>query len=1089
MLLKLYLFGSPRLIYQDESIAFGRRKGLALLAYLAVTQRPQSRETLLGLLWPEFSTDNARNNLRRELSLLKKRLPEPILLADTTHVHLDPTAELWVDTVTFQDTADQSITNAEQAEQVATAVNLYHDDFLAGFSLSNCIVFEDWQTWQATQLRQKLNNALAALVNWHTQQATYEVAIQHAQHWLTLDPLHEPVHRHLMKLYALAEQQAVALRQYEICIRVLETELGVLPQAETTKLFEAIRTQQFPASGRSDSESNPPTSVPQPTLTQKQAISQLPSSPTPFIGRAQEVEEIVRRLKQPTCRLLSLIGPGGIGKTRLSLTVAKQLAAVPTSTQTETSTSTRPTFANGVFFVPLQPVTNTNHIPSAIAEAVNFRFHGQEPAWQQLRNYLQQQQMLLVLDNFEHLLDGTLYVDEIITTCPNIKLLVTSREALNLREEWFHPITGMRYSADMNGNRSPLVDAAQLFAHHASRVQTNFDVNDHLSDVMQICQIVEGIPLALELAAVWLRALKISDVVEELERGLDILTGYERNLPERHRSMYVVLEQSWQMLDQTEQHALEHLSIFRGGFTREAAQHVAAAPYPVLIMLVNKSWLQLKEERYHVHELLRQFLAQKLASRAYAAQVAQAQHSTYYLEYLAKRTIILNGPEQHRALLDIEGELDNIRAAWAYGAQNQILDSLAQAITPLHEVYALSGRYEEASHALQQAITILDRVEGIAKQPMLAEVLAMLLVRQADICIHLGQHETAANYLHRANSLPLVSSDQAWAYRLLGDVANANGDRAAAEEYLQVGLTMSRELGNKISLVHCLDLRSVLATSFGEFELGHRLALECLDIARALGRPDYIASTLGVLAWATNCLGDYKASEAYWLESLAISQSIDDKRGIARALNFLGWETWSQAGDRLPASRSYHEEAIMLLRKLNSRPHLVMALADFGLVANEIGDFATTVQCCSEGMAIAEEVGMPTYIAYNQTSLGVAQAHLGQMEQGVDQVCQAVKVHFETEQTPQCLLSLYYLIHLLIRYPAQASRLNLNEKQILDIVHFMAQHPFNYHPIRDRANLLRASLTDSISLESESSKSELTLALVVSDALHVFGHG
>jgi tetratricopeptide (TPR) repeat protein len=282
---------------------------------------------------------------------------------------------------------------------------------------------------------------------------------------------------------------------------------------------------------------------------------------------------------------------------------------------------------------------------------------------------------------------------------------------------------------------------------------------------------------------------------------------------------------------------------------------------------------------------------------------------------------------------------------------------------------------------------------------------------------------------------------------------------------------------------------SVLATSFGEFEPGQELALECLKTARSLGRPDFIARSLGVLAWATNCLGDYEASEAYWRESLAICQSIDDKRGIARALNFLGWETWSQAGDRLVTSRAYHEEAIALLRKLGSKAHLVMALADFGLVTNELDDFETTAACCAEGMAMAQRADMPTYVAYNQTCLGVAEAALGQVEQGIEQVRQAIRVHFETEQTPQCLLSLYYLMLLFARYPSQLTRLNLSEKRFREIATFVAQHPFNYHPIRDRARILQEDLAASSSAKALEPDSKLSLESVVTSVLSATSHG
>lgn len=1093
MSLELHLFGSPRIYQGGDNVPLRRRKGLALLSYLAITQKPQSRETLLGLLWPEFPTDKARNNLRRELSLLRKHFHQSLFLADTNQVRLDPAAELWVDVLAFQAAAEgvltpavNAITTVQEAEQLGMAVGSFSDEFMAGFSLPDCLAFEDWQRWQATQLRQTLSSALAALVTWHEEQSAYEAAIQYAQRWLALDSLNEPVHRHLIRLFALAGQRAASMRQYEACVRIFDEELGVPPEQETSGLFEAVQKRKFPKPPIANIESDLQiSSHPTPASKTHQPKYKLPIPPTPFIGRTEEVAEIVRRIKQPACRLLTLVGPGGIGKTRLSLAVAEQLGRPTQSVSSEDAVSAQIGFADGLFFVPLQPVTTAQNIPSAIAETVRFRFQGPASAWQQLRNYLQQQEMLLVLDNFEHLLDGANFVADVLAHCRQIKMLVTSREALNLREEWFHPIAGLRYTsaADADANGAELVDAAKLFAHHAARVQADFSLDAHAADVKQICQMVEGVPLAIELAAGWLRALSVSDIVEELERGLDILTGYERDLPERHRSMQSVLEHSWSLLGHSQQASLEALSAFRGGFTRDAAQEVAGASYPDLIALVNKSWLQLKEERYQIHELLRQFLSRKLETDTLAEKAALERHRNYYLGFLASRLMMLNGPEQQQALLEIEGDLDNIRIAWTHGVQELALDSLALAVEPFYEMHTISGRYEEASRAFHETIAALEQAKDSANLTLRDQALGMLLVRQADISIHLGNHSEASSYLERSQSSSLSAKDKAWFYRLQSDVALARGDRAATEAYLQEGLALARELGDEIALINFFDGLSVLATSFGEFESGQRLAQECLDVARTLGRPDFIARSLGVLAWATNCLGYYELSEAYWRESLAICYSIDDKRGIARALNFLGWETWSQGGDRLAASRAYHEESIALLRKLGSRAHLVMALADFGLVTNELGDFETTVQCCVDGMALAKEANMPSYIAYNQTSLGVAHAALGQVEQGFEHVRQAIKIHFETEQTPQCLLSLYYLILLCTQHPSQLGRLGLSKDLFYSIVNFVAQHPFNYRPIGDRARLLQAELTASIPPDSMVPESELPLDLIVMSVL------
>ena len=350
--LALFLLGPPRIECDGKAIDIRRRKAMALAIYLAVTGRSHSRDALATLFWPELDQGRARAGLRRALAALKKALGQDFLDVDRETVGLDHDAEIWLDVSEFQERLAECQTHPHPPEQVcpaclpllAEAAALYRDHFLAGFTLPDSPAFDEWQFFHTEGLRDELASALERLAHGHSDRDEFEPAITCARRWLALDSLHEPAHRCLMQLYARSGQRAAALRQYAECERVLREELGITPEQETTQVYEAIKEKrELPPSAT-------PT-VPQ-TTTHKH---NLPVQPTPFVGREAVLAEIAGRLQDPDCRLLTLLGPGGSGKTRLAL---------------EAATGQLGRYEHGVFVVSLAPLSSAESIVPTIAQAI-----------------------------------------------------------------------------------------------------------------------------------------------------------------------------------------------------------------------------------------------------------------------------------------------------------------------------------------------------------------------------------------------------------------------------------------------------------------------------------------------------------------------------------------------------------------------------------------------------------------------------------------------------------------------------------------------------------------------------------------------
>jgi predicted ATPase/DNA-binding SARP family transcriptional activator len=603
----------PQIKRGNELITVQRRKDLALLIYLLVTSQPHSRDTLATLLWQEEGQAVARSNLRKSLSRLKGLLGEEALLVLQDQISLHPDLSIQMDVKDFKTHLEQvrrhhpdrnrSGQNLCPACQKALdeAASLYQHDFLYGFLLPDSSTFDEWQFFQADSLRQSLALVLELLTHQYTSDGNFEAAIPFCRRWLSLDKLHEPAQRQLMLLYALNDQPTAAKRQFEECIRLLDEELHVQPEHETLQLFDAIQKKKLTGLQKGSirlqaeavKETDPSTERP------KRKVHGLPSYPSPFIGREKELQEIARLLQEPAYRLLTLLGPGGSGKTRLALQAANRFNG-----------STGEHFQDGIYFISLAPLTDPGTMVGALLEGLNItgQVRGAN-ARERLLSYLQGHRILLILDNFEQLLgeESIALISEMVAAAPQSRILVTSRERLNLQGEQIFRVEGLETPEERAPLSKPEMDsvtltfsALKLFEQSAVRVQPSFAITrENYEPVVQICRMVQGMPLAIEMAASWLEIFSPEEIRVEISRSLDFLQSNLRDLPGRQRSLRAVFDSSWTLLDRQTRPVLKALSVFRAGFTREAAQAVAGASIKTLLELTNKSWLQrLSSGRY-----------------------------------------------------------------------------------------------------------------------------------------------------------------------------------------------------------------------------------------------------------------------------------------------------------------------------------------------------------------------------------------------------------------------------------------------------------------------------------------------------------
>lgn len=615
-----------------------------------------------------------------------------------------------------------------------------------------------------------------------------------------------------------------------------------------------------------------------------------PAQITPFVGREAAIEAVDMMIDDPTCRLITLLGPGGMGKTRLALEIASRRLAI---------------CSDNIAFVPLAPLTSPEDIVPGIAAAMGVAIDGQGDPKQQLLAYLRSQNLILVLDNFEHVLEGAHIVIDILQVAPAITVLATSRSRLNLQAECPFEVSGMDVPADSDLERLEQNEAARMFLTYARRARPGYELAERERPaVIQICRLLEGMPLGLELAAAWMRTLPPSAIAEELSSDMDFLDAALRDIPERHRGIRAVFEYSWRLLTDEEQAVLKKLSVFRGGFTREAAREIAGARVMTIARLVDQSLLRRDPEgRFWHHELLRQYEAEKLAQNPEDERAVLAAHSRYYASYLDVWRGALRGSKQKDALNAFDAEIDNLRAAWRHGIDHGQPDDLTRYVDDLPSFYDIRGRQREAIELFGWAVERLELKRAAEIQPdgVLRVLYARLTRIVGQTAYRLDQHDRATRLLQKALDIfRTIESSEA-------DVV-----------FIQTETAM------------CLNNLGNIATATKNYAKARALFEECLAIYRIQNNERGAATVLNNLGTVLKEMEDYSAAIEAYSTSLGFFRSTGNDFAVAVLLDNLGHVSNSMKHTRL--ARDYFREALPKAWALGSQPLVLDVLSGMAVL-------------------------------------------------------------------------------------------------------------------------------------------------------------
>jgi predicted ATPase/DNA-binding SARP family transcriptional activator len=897
--------------------AMRSRKVLWLLALLTLRHdRPVQREWLAGTLWPDMDQSQAFANLRPVLSDLRRALAEQstrLQSPDRLTLLLDLT-DADVDLLTF-DAAIQS----GKLPDLERAIALYQ-----GSLLEDC--HEEWIPQERAVREQNCLAALLKLGEAAQVAGDYEKAVGHYQHAASLDPWSDTARRGWMEALATGGDSNAAMQVYRKYLDILRSDPSAAPDEKTSALYQRLRAEARKRASAPSIVVREPAPVPVVT-------GYLPHPLTDLVGQEDERLEVATRLRKS--RLLTLTGLGGIGKTRMAIAVAEEVVGE---------------YADGVWLVALEALSDGSLVVAQIASVLGLKEGSGQTLLQIVTNHLRAKRLLLVLDNCEHLLSGSApVVEHLLRECVGVRILATSRTALGITGEtvWAVPALTAPDPQHLPQARPTLLrvlmsyESVQLFVERAQAVQKGFALSgSNARMVAQTCQQLEGIPLAIELAAARVRAMSMEQIASRLDDYLGLLTGGSRTAQSRQQTLRATLDWSYALLSEAERSLLKRLSVFAGGCILEAAEQVCAGEgigetqvLDLLSSLVDKSLVLFEEResaegRYRLLEMVRQYAAEGLQASG-EAELVRLRHRAWYLTFAEQAELALITEEQKVWLTRLESEHGNLRAAldWSLKEEEGGRGGEAQPYSPipllicgaLLPFWSTRGYLTEGRAWCERAL----QTRG-------------------------AQKRTAA----RAHGL--IGA---------GMLATIQGHYAAGRAYFEECLEILRELGNQMGIAASLNCLGNVATDQGDYAAARAYYAESLTLYREIGDRQCVAICLNNLGEQESIRGDYIAARAYYEESLEIRRELGDRLGIASTLNNLG--TLASHRSDYAAALTYLEESLEIRREIGDRPGIAATLFNLGGQERIRGDNVAARACYAESLAIWREIGYrPGMIAF-----------------------------------------------------------------------------------------------------------------------------
>ena len=665
----------------------------------------------------------------------------------------------------------------------------------------------------------------------------------------------------------------------------------------------------------------------------------LPAQPTSFIGRESDIEAVQRLLIQKGARLVTLTGPGGMGKSRLSLQVAAELIE---------------RFDDGVFFVPLAEIEEAELLPTAIAQALGVAESQTLPIEEQLLRHLQPRELLLVLDNFEQVVEGAPFVARLLERAPRVKLLVSSRILLELYGEQEFPLRQLRRpprNAELDPEALMGYEAVRLFVERAQAARPAFRLDGETgAAVATICRRLDGLPLAIELAAARIKMFSPQAMLPRLAASLDLLSGGARNLPARQRTLRGAIDWSYSLLTPEEQRLFEALSVFSGGFTFEAVEAVVVPLLPDEIdlfdglgSLLNKSLIQQdlsrEETRFTLLSALRAYAHEKLADHPWAEALGRS-HARYFIELLDTLHAELAERQRPRWVEEVEQEYDNLRAALQWALQAEERPLALRLCCSLPSFWESGGRLTEGRQWLEDTLALPE-----------PEVVGY----QLDLAL---QH------------------DQFQALIIAGNLAEWQGDYPIARGYYERGLVEAERQQREDGRASALQNIASVEYRCGNYERALQLYEEAYAIWQPSNQEQKIALVLHQMGNVHYRCGRLDEARAHYEESLARRRRIRDLRGMVASLNNLG--TLAQRRGQLDEAYLLLSESLEIQRSSGERTTIAILLNNLGSLARRRGDLAGARQLFAESLGLKRALGDKAGMAYSLNGLGTV--HLAERE-------------------------------------------------------------------------------------------------------------